>query len=808
MVCLCKLSVEKIQEDSQVYQLTSIEGRFQLNGDEVFLRAGEYHYFRVDPEFWESDLKVLKEEGKLNTISTYVPWIFHELFEGEFDFDGLTHPRRDLRKFLDICRKLDLPVIFRPGPFIYSEYKGFGIPLWIGELYPEVIVKNVDGTLDKDYFYYNVSLNHPKYLELVYNWYAKIADEFRDYFDNPIIVFQLDNETGLMYNFNVGHIDFNEETVKQFHAWLEVNFGDPQTLSVYCLESFLCFEDVTPPRDGLNVAKIMIWQSFFEDWVIDYLEAIRDMASELDIPLLFAINEQGYCFNPSNPIKKSAVAEIYGYNITVKTSRTRVINDIPFGNSIVPSIFKGYLQPEYQALFASELGCGWFDPRVKVKNESTVQLMMGSIAHGVKGINMYIVRDGEDIEGGKYHYRSMLSHKSKKLPRFDAVSGIFDLVEKLGDELTKSEEIYDEIAFATYAMNHRIIPGDFDPSGRIIRPIKIINMLAEYGIFGMLLANGYNPKPIALEKVSLKEMKKLKTIFVHNRGAIVKSDYTKLLDYVKVGGHLVTGPNFPVMNEHGFPINTGKLFPAVITKQRIFGRNANLGKLLRALLTFQLQKGILKKYNKYALYHIEKSERQNILRNWRPRGFNAKTRNNKKLHIDYFSREFMWQREDIEPILTLRNKPIGYRSPIDKGSNTVFGTPIGARYVIDAYYKDSKKVKQQNKEFIDDLLTRNGVQKTFDVDVEIEIVGRYNKEKKSLLVFLLNRGKKKGGTFKVLIPAKTRLPKNQPLKVEMLYSYAESQIQIEETTLEKLTTEGIPFKIKKDDNIVIRISPQ
>ncbi|MHA1504481.1 MAG: beta-galactosidase [Candidatus Heimdallarchaeota archaeon] len=723
-----------------MYQLTSIEGRFQLNGDEVFLRAGEYHYFRVDPEFWESDLKVLKEEGKLNTISTYVPWIFHELFEGEFDFDGLTHPRRDLRKFLNICRKLDLPVIFRPGPFIYSEYKGFGIPLWIGELYPEVIVKNVDGTLDKDYFYYNVSLNHPKYLELVYNWYAKIA--------------------------------------------------------------------VTPPRDGLNVAKIMIWQSFFEDWVIDYLEAIRDMASELDIPLLFAINEQGYCFNPSNPIKKSAVAEIYGYNITVKTSRTRVINDIPFGNSIVPSIFKGYLQPEYQALFASELGCGWFDPRVKVKNESTVQLMMGSIAHGVKGINMYIVRDGEDIEGGKYHYRSMLSHKSKKLPRFDAVSGIFDLVEKLGDELTKSEEIYDEIAFATYAMNHRIIPGDFDPSGRIIRPIKIINMLAEYGIFGMLLANGYNPKPIALEKVSLKEMKKLKTIFVHNRGAIVKSDYTKLLDYVKVGGHLVTGPNFPVMNEHGFPINTGKLFPAVITKQRIFGRNANLGKLLRALLTFQLQKGILKKYNKYALYHIEKSERQNILRNWRPRGFNAKTRNNKKLHIDYFSREFMWQREDIEPILTLRNKPIGYRSPIDKGTNTVFGTPIGARYVIDAYYKDSKKVKQQNKEFIDDLLARNGVQKTFDVDVEIEIVGRYNKEKKSLLVFLLNRGKKKGGTFKVLIPAKTRLPKNQPLKVEMLYSYAESQIQIEETTLEKLTTEGIPFKIKKDDNIVIRISPQ
>ena len=791
-----------------MFQLTSIDGRFQLNGDEVFLRSGEYHYFRVDPEFWESDLKVLKEEGRLNTISTYVPWIFHELFEGEFDFDGLTHPRRDLRKFLDICRKLDLPVIFRPGPFIYSEYKGFGIPLWIGELYPEVVVKNVDGTQDKDYFFYNISLNHPKYLELVNNWFGKIAEEFRDYFDNPIIIFQLDNETGLMYNFNVGRIDFNEETIKKFHQWLEVNFGDPQTLSVYCLESYLCFEDVTPPKDGLNAAKIMIWQSFFEDWVIDYLEHIRNLAVELDIPLLFAINEQGYYFNPSNPVKKSAVSEIYGYNITVKTSRTRVINDIPFGNSIVPSIFKGYLQPEYQALFASELGCGWFDPRVKVSNESTIQLMMGSIAHGVKGINMYVVRDGEDIEGGKYHYRSMLSHKSKKLPRFAAVKSIYHLIENLGEELTTSEEIYDEIAFATYSMNHRIIPGDFDPSGRIIRPIKIINMLAEYGVFGMLLANGYNPKPVALEKISLKEMKKLKTIFVHNRGAIVKSDYTKLLDYVKTGGNLVTGPNFPVMSEHGFPLNTSKLFPAVVTKQKIFGRNANLGKLARSLLTFQLQKGILKRYNKYALYHIEKSERQNILRNWRPKGSVARTENNKKLHIDYLSREFMWQKEDVEPVLTLRNKPIGFRSTIGKGTNTVFGTPLGSRYVIDAYYKDSKKIKQQNKEFIDDLLARNNVQKTFDADVEIEIVGRFNKEKKSLLVFLLNRGKKKEGTFKVLIPAKTRLPKGVPLNVEVLYSYLDSEMLTKETTLEKLTTEGLPFKIKKDDNIVIRINPK
>lgn len=800
--------MKNLEVTQVVFQLTSIDGRFQIDGKDTFLRAGEYHYFRVDPEFWEKDLRLLKKEGKINVISTYVPWIFHEIYEDYFDFDGDTHPRRNIKKFLKICKKLKLPVIFRPGPFIYSEYQGFGIPLWIGELYPEVVVRKVDGTMDKGPDHFNVCLNHPQYIDLVWKWYSKIKEELAEFFEDPIIIFQLDNETGLMYNFNVGRIDFNEYTIRYFHQWLEEQFSNPQTLSVYCSESYISFDEITPPVDGLNVAKSMIWQSFFEDWVVTYLEHLREMVMELDIPLLFAINEQSNYFNPSNPAKKAPIAEIYGYNVTTKTSRSRSTSDVPFGNSITPSIFKGYLQPEYQALFASELGCGWFDPRVKVKDISTVQLMMGSIAHGAKGICLYVVRDGADIEGRKYHYQSMISHKGKKRKRFTAVQEVYEFVEKLGEELVESEEIYDELAFATYAMNHRIIPGDFDSTGKIIRPIKIINLLAEYGIFGMLLANGYNPQPIALERVLLKDMRKLKAIFAHNRGAIYKADYNKLLDYVKDGGNLITGPNFPVMNEHGYPLNTQKLFPAVITNEKVFGKNANFLKLVAAYLGFSLQKGRIRRYNRFALYHLEMTERQNILRSWRPWGPFAKTGGGKKFHIDYFAREFMWQKEKIDPVLKLRNKTIGYRLHLGKGTNTVFGTPLGARYVIDAFYQDPQEIKTQNKEFLEELLTYYGIKKTFDADVELEIVGRYHKDNQSLLVFLINRGKKKEGTFKILIPAKTRLPKNEPLNVEVLYTYNKSGINLQETTLEEMKRKGLNFSIMKDDCMVLRFSPK
>ena len=115
---------------------------------------------------------------------------------------------------------------------------------------------------------------------------------------------------------------------------------------------------------------------------------------------------------------------------------------------------------------------------------------------------------------------------------------------------------------------------------------------------------------------------------------------------------------------------------------------------------------------------------------------------------------------------------------------------------------------EQNKEFLEELLSAHGVQKTFDTDVELEIVGRFNKEKKSLFIFLLNRGRKKEGKFRILIPAKTRLPKGQELKVELLYTYNKSVVDLDSTSLEDLQTKGLNFVIKKDDCILLRIAPK
>ncbi|EEF34963.1 beta-galactosidase, putative [Ricinus communis] len=93
---------------------------FEIN-DDMFWRdgkpfriiGGDLHYFRILPQYWEDRLLRAKALG-LNTVQTYVPWNLHEPQPGRLVFEGIA----DLVSFLQLCQKLDLLVMLRPGPYI------------------------------------------------------------------------------------------------------------------------------------------------------------------------------------------------------------------------------------------------------------------------------------------------------------------------------------------------------------------------------------------------------------------------------------------------------------------------------------------------------------------------------------------------------------------------------------------------------------------------------------------------------------------------------------------------------------------
>ena len=82
-------------------------GYFSLNGRPFFLYSGEVHYFRIPKTQWRARLTALKKAG-FNTVSTYIPWSWHEPEEGRIDLTGETHPERDVMTFLDTAKSLGL----------------------------------------------------------------------------------------------------------------------------------------------------------------------------------------------------------------------------------------------------------------------------------------------------------------------------------------------------------------------------------------------------------------------------------------------------------------------------------------------------------------------------------------------------------------------------------------------------------------------------------------------------------------------------------------------------------------------------
>lgn len=97
-----------------------------IDGRRVVPVMGEVHYSRIPAEEWENEVKKMREGG-VTILACYIFWNHIEETEGVFRWDG----QRNLRRFLEVCRDADMPVILRVGPFCHGEVRNGGIPDWI-----------------------------------------------------------------------------------------------------------------------------------------------------------------------------------------------------------------------------------------------------------------------------------------------------------------------------------------------------------------------------------------------------------------------------------------------------------------------------------------------------------------------------------------------------------------------------------------------------------------------------------------------------------------------------------------------------
>ncbi|MGH9818214.1 MAG: beta-galactosidase, partial [Candidatus Acidiferrales bacterium] len=104
----------------------------RVDGKAFFIHSASFFYYRVPRDLWEKSLDAHAALG-INTIDLYIPWNWHEPREGQFDFEGRTNPRRDLRGLLLMIQKKGFRLIARPGPVILNEWRHGGYPEWLLE---------------------------------------------------------------------------------------------------------------------------------------------------------------------------------------------------------------------------------------------------------------------------------------------------------------------------------------------------------------------------------------------------------------------------------------------------------------------------------------------------------------------------------------------------------------------------------------------------------------------------------------------------------------------------------------------------
>ncbi|GFS20800.1 LOW QUALITY PROTEIN: beta-galactosidase [Elysia marginata] len=162
------------------------DGEFLWQGKPLRIFSGAIHYFRTVPEYWQDRLEKAKACG-LNTIETYVPWNLHEPRPGHYKNEGIL----DLRRFIKLASNLGLYVIFRPGPYICSEWDFGGLPSWLlGD--PEMKVRS----------------NYKGYQDAVKRYFSWLLPQITDLQSSqggPIFAVQVENEYG-SFSFDPAHL--------------------------------------------------------------------------------------------------------------------------------------------------------------------------------------------------------------------------------------------------------------------------------------------------------------------------------------------------------------------------------------------------------------------------------------------------------------------------------------------------------------------------------------------------------------------------------------------------------------------------
>ena len=318
-----------------------------IDGKPVIPVMGEFHFSRYPAEQWEEEILKMKAGG-VTVLPTYIFWNIHEEKEGVFDWSG----NRDVRRFIQLCQKHDMPVIVRIGPFCHGEIRNGGLPDWL--FAKPVIVRS----------------NDPAYLQYVNRLYCEIAGQLEGLYykdGGPVIGCQIENE-------------------HQHSAapWAITYPGE-------ALDFTAADYDASITKIGVSVQDQQITTSDLGDI---HMKTLKDMAADHGIVTPFyTATGWGNAAVIGNEAIPVTSAYTYPFWAEPEMSPFCMFKDIHAHPDYEPVRYDGTKFPS----FCAEMGAGIqmiYSRRPIVLGEAAEALMVRSLGSGSNGIGYYLYHGG------------------------------------------------------------------------------------------------------------------------------------------------------------------------------------------------------------------------------------------------------------------------------------------------------------------------------------------------------------------------------------------------------------------------------
>ncbi|KAK6046134.1 glycosyl hydrolase family 35 [Cooperia oncophora] len=113
-----------------------------------------------------------------NAIQYYIPWNFHEIYEGKYNFSGM----RNFTEFSRIAYELGMYSLVRVGPYVCGEWENGGLPWWL-------LNKNIT----------DMRTSESGFKKAVDKWYSVLLPLIKPLMRHnggPVLMLQVENEYG------------------------------------------------------------------------------------------------------------------------------------------------------------------------------------------------------------------------------------------------------------------------------------------------------------------------------------------------------------------------------------------------------------------------------------------------------------------------------------------------------------------------------------------------------------------------------------------------------------------------------------